>query len=54
MHSIGGLHSPYVKPEIVDHGSLADLTAAGSTGGFTDASFPAGTPVGNLTYGSTP
>lgn len=54
MDSTEALNSKYVKPEIVDHGSLADLTAAGSSGGFTDASFPAGTPVGKLTYGSTP
>ena len=40
----------YAKPEIVDHGTLAELTAGSSIGGSTDMTFPAGTPKGQLTF----
>jgi hypothetical protein len=40
----------YVKPEIVDHGSLSELTAALGTGTALDAAFPAGTPKTALTF----
>jgi hypothetical protein len=40
----------YVKPEIVDHGSLSELTAALGTGTHLDAAFPAGTPKTALTF----
>jgi hypothetical protein len=44
----------YEPPAIKDHGDLVDLTALQGSGGFTDAAFPAGTPAGDITYGSTP
>jgi hypothetical protein len=40
----------YIKPEIVDHGSLSELTAALGTGTKLDAAFPAGTPKTLLTF----
>jgi hypothetical protein len=43
----------YIKPEIVDYGNLAELTAGSQTGSHLDAAFPAGTPYGDLTF-STP
>jgi hypothetical protein len=43
----------YIKPEIVDYGDLAELTAGLSDGSFTDASFPVNTPKRELTF-STP
>jgi hypothetical protein len=43
----------YIKPEIVDHGDLAELTAGTHTGNHLDANFPAGTTRGDLTF-STP
>jgi hypothetical protein len=43
----------YIKPEIVDHGDLAALTAGTQRGNHLDAAFPAGTDRGDLTF-STP
>ena len=43
----------YIKPEIVDYGNLAELTAGTQSGSHLDAAFPAGTPYGDLTF-STP
>jgi hypothetical protein len=40
----------YTEPKIVDHGDLADLTAAQMTGENLDRDFPAGTPRGDLTF----
>ena len=45
---------PYETPRIEDHGDLTELTAAAVTGAVTDADFPAGTPAGDITFGSTP
>ena len=44
----------YETPTIEDHGDLTELTALEGSGPFTDADFPAGTPAGDITYGSTP
>jgi hypothetical protein len=44
----------YEKPQIIDYGDLAALTQAASAGGFLDADFPAGTPVGDLTFTDNP
>jgi len=41
----------YDKPQITDYGSLQELTAAGG-GAFVDT--PLGTPIGDVTAGSTP
>lgn len=43
----------YIKPEIVDHGDLAGLTAGTQTGDHLDASFPVNTHRSDLTF-STP
>ncbi|MDQ3721866.1 MAG: lasso RiPP family leader peptide-containing protein [Actinomycetota bacterium] len=40
----------FETPQIVDHGDLAELTAAQSDGGFTDAAFPVDTPRDQLTF----
>jgi hypothetical protein len=40
----------YEPPVVTDYGSLIDLTAASMTGGVTDRAFPAGTPVGDITF----
>lgn len=42
----------YTKPEITDHGTLADLTAGQGFGSQLDASFPAGTKTTQLTFSS--
>lgn len=39
----------YVKPTIVDHGDLTDLTALLHHGTHLDATFPSGTPLTQLT-----
>jgi len=43
----------YTVPTISDYGDLVELTAALGSGPDLDATFPAGTPVANLTF-STP
>jgi hypothetical protein len=43
----------YETPRIEDHGDLTELTAASGEGAITDATFPIGTPKGDLTF-STP
>jgi len=40
----------YEKPTIVDYGDFAELTAGSSTGSVTDATIPAGTPYGSITF----
>ena len=40
----------YMAPTIVDHGSLAELTAGGADGSRTDRDFPANTPKNDLTF----
>jgi hypothetical protein len=40
----------YEPPQVTDYGSLAELTAGGPAGEFTDADFPADTPRGDLTF----
>lgn len=40
----------YTAPEITDHGSLTELTAALGTGIDLDASFPIHTPDSKLTF----
>ena len=40
----------YETPAIVDYGSLAELTAGGMSGDFTDRDFPAHTPKSDLTF----
>ncbi len=41
----------YAKPEIVDYGTLQELT---SSGGHQFQDVPAGTAIGNVTSSSTP
>lgn len=40
----------YIKPELVTHGNVEVLTQGAKTGAKTDATFPAGTPFGDLTF----
>jgi hypothetical protein len=40
----------YTAPTISDYGDLVELTAAATNGGFTDATFPVGTPKGSETF----
>jgi hypothetical protein len=40
----------YTKPMIVDYGDLAELTAGTQGGNVLDATFPAGTSRGDLTF----
>jgi hypothetical protein len=40
----------YEPPLVTDYGSLIDLTAASATGTVTDRAFPAGTPIGDITF----
>ncbi|MCV6597067.1 MAG: lasso RiPP family leader peptide-containing protein [Mangrovicoccus sp.] len=40
---------PYIKPQVVLHGSVENLTQAGKTGTILDACFCAGTPVTEIT-----
>ena len=42
----------YEKPEVVDYGTLAALTAGAAAGSRLDAGFPAGTLFGELTFSS--
>jgi hypothetical protein len=44
----------YETPRIEDHGDLTELTAAAHKGWATDATYPAGTPVGKGILTSTP
>jgi hypothetical protein len=41
---------PYETPRIEDLGDLLELTAHNAVGAFTDASFPAHTPVTSITF----
>jgi hypothetical protein len=45
-------HTPngYEPPQVTDYGALTEITAASATGGFTDRSFPAHTPKGDITF----
>ncbi|MGC4024066.1 MAG: lasso RiPP family leader peptide-containing protein [Mesorhizobium sp.] len=40
----------YQAPELVVHGTIESLTQGQSTGTELDASFPAGTAFGDLTF----
>jgi hypothetical protein len=40
----------YEKPEIVDYGTLTDLTAGQQDGNFTDRDFPVNTPRDEVTF----
>jgi hypothetical protein len=42
--------STYTAPRLVRHGSVETLTKGSSTGSFLDATFPVGTPFGDLTF----
>ena len=42
--------SSYEKPVVQDFGSLVELTETMSTGERTDATFPQGTPKGDITF----
>jgi len=39
----------YIKPQLVQHGSVESLTQMGTTGSFLDANFNAGTPIIDVT-----
>ncbi|MEA2440593.1 MAG: hypothetical protein QOH76_2017 [Thermoleophilaceae bacterium] len=40
----------YEAPQVKDYGTLVELTAAQSTGQFTDRDFPTHTPKDDLTF----
>jgi hypothetical protein len=40
----------YSAPQLTFHGSVADLTQAMASGASVDKMFPAGTPLGSLTF----
>jgi hypothetical protein len=40
----------YEAPHLTMHGSVHDITKALSSGANVDAMFPAGTPIGQLTF----
>jgi hypothetical protein len=40
----------YEKPQVVDYGTLTDLTAGQMDGNFTDRDFPVNTPRDELTF----
>ena len=40
----------YQTPEVLDYGSLTQLTAGQRDGNFTDRAFPAHTPKQDLTF----
>ncbi|TKA94277.1 lasso RiPP family leader peptide-containing protein [Cereibacter changlensis] len=40
----------YEAPKLNVHGSLEDMTQGSSVGNSLDASFPVGTPRGDLTF----
>lgn len=40
----------YETPVVEDLGDLVELTAANTAGTYTDASFPANTPITSLTF----
>jgi hypothetical protein len=44
----------YGAPQVVDYGDLVQLTAAAADGAFTDATFPPGTPRGDITFSNNP
>jgi hypothetical protein len=40
----------YQPPTLTMHGTVAEVTGANAVGMVTDRSFPAGTPIGNLSF----
>lgn len=40
----------YEKPALVAHGTIEQITKGGAVGGALDATFPLGTPFGDLTF----
>jgi hypothetical protein len=42
----------YEPPEVIDYGTLTELTAGEMDGDFTDRDFPANTPKRDLTFSS--
>ncbi len=40
----------YEAPALQVEGTVQDLTLGNTTGNYTDKSFPAGTPIGKLTF----
>lgn len=46
----GDVPRDFEKPEVTDLGNLVDLTSMMADGTHTDATFPAGTPRGDLTF----
>ena len=45
-----GNNMRYETPEVVDYGTLTELTAGQQDGDFTDRDFPANTPKRDLTF----
>lgn len=40
----------YETPQVVDHGTLVQMTAGQDDGDYTDRSFPVNTPKRDLTF----
>jgi hypothetical protein len=45
-----GVAMEYEEPQVVDYGTLTDLTAGQMDGDFTDRDFPVNTPKRDLTF----
>ena len=48
--TVGKARLPYTAPKLIAHGSVADITQGSGAGEWTDAAFPARTPVTDLTF----
>jgi hypothetical protein len=46
----GGLKRAYETPRLEVEGNIRELTLGAKTGNFLDATFPAHTPFGKLTF----
>ena len=46
----GTQDSEYEAPQLTVHGSVAEVTRANHAGNVTDKTYPANTPIQNLTF----
>lgn len=44
------MSNEYEAPRLIDLGSVSEVTAQNANGARTDADFPAGTPMSDLTF----
>ncbi len=48
--TVGKTRLPYSTPKLVIHGNVTGITRGSGTGEWTDAAFPARTPISDLTF----